>query len=228
MDRTRTIMKQTALALAALISLSGPALAGDGFLQDGYELYLNSGTLGTGVEANWRLDRNFGLRAGVNAGYFAFVNRDNGADLHNKAMLLNAGLTADYYPGGGDFRVSAGTRISANKVTGRVRNVVDHVKLFGRDVSVTIDDPLTRYTVTQNPLQPYLGGGYSHAFSERVTLNLDLGALYTGVPNLDVVSHAGRLGFSDRQIQAEIDKAVRRSRDYQFYPVVQIGFKVTF
>jgi hypothetical protein len=64
--------------------------------------------------------------------------------------------------------------------------------------------------------------------TNRINLNFDLGVLYGGTPNLDVVSHANRLGISQRKIDAEINLQQSRISGYRFYPVAQLGFKVSF
>ncbi len=172
--------------------------------------------------AIWNDD--WGVRAGINGASFNYTYHDNKSDLLNKASLLSAGVTGDYYPFADDFRVSAGVRLSANKVDGKLRNLVKH----GKNYSITIADPLTHYTVTQNPVQPYLGIGYAAQLKDRVALNFDLGALYAGSPDLSVRSHADRYGFTRRQIDNEIEKQRDRIAPFTVYPVVQVGLKIDF
>lgn len=219
-------MIKTCLVAAAFAVLPAIAIAGEPFDQARFSA--KAGTLGTGVEGDWRLDPFWGVRAGLFAGRINFDWHDKRADLKNQATFLNGQLTADYYPWQDGFRLSGGVVVSASQIKGRVYNINRTVKAFGRKVTVTVPDPLTRYTVTANPVQPFIGAGYSHPISERISLDLDVGALYAGEPNLDVVSHAGRLGFTKRQIDAEIAKARARASDYQFMPVIGLGIKIKF
>lgn len=201
-----------------------PALAEDTLSFESFTLTPNVGTLGPGIEGGWRLNENWGARAGINGFATKFTYHDKDSDLVNKLMLLNAGVTADYYPFQGNFRLSGGVRASANKITGKVLNLRKH----SRHVSVIIADPLTNYTLRQNTIQPYIGTGYQLEIKERVSLNLDFGMLYAGAPDLSVHSRAERYGFTPRQINREIDKARNRLAPFQVYPVVQLGFNIKF
>ncbi len=221
-------MKRLIAAQTIIMLMSTGAFAGDAVTVDNFDLTATTGTLGTGLEANWRLSSEWGVRAGISGGSFSYVYHDVKADLHSRVTLLNAGVTGDYYPGGGDFRFSAGARLSANRIKGEVRKVKTSLNAFGRRINVTIDDPLTTYTATQNPVQPYLGAGYGYNVNNRMRLNLDFGALYTGRPDINVTSHATKLGFSREQIDREISRADRRASAFRFYPVVQFGLKVQF
>lgn len=189
---------------------------------------LNFGTLGPGIEAGYRFDRNWGVRAGINGATGKFVWHDHNSDLHNRMMLLSTGLTADYYPYEEGFRLSAGARLSAGKIDGKLRNLEGKVKNGGTTFHITVADPLTHYTVRQNPIQPYLGVGYSVKVKERLSLELDFGALYAGTPSLSVSSRAERFGFTREQIRNEVERARDRISPYQVYPVVQVGLKFKF
>lgn len=211
--------------VAPLLALGGTALAGDDPAYDRFFIMPNVSTLGAGVEAGYRINETWRVRAGVNGGAFSFVYKDKDSDLHSRATLLNAGVTADYFAFDNDFYFSGGVRFSANKVEGKVRNL--HGKLKS-GANVFVPDPLTSYTVKQNAIQPYLGAGYSVKIKERVSLNFDLGALYAGTPSLDVDSQANKLGFSRRDIRREIERARDRLSPFKVYPVVQVGLKFDF
>jgi hypothetical protein len=218
-------MKSGIAVLALLLSVpAAPALAGDALSFEKNWLTPNIGTLGVGVEGGYRWNAYWGGRIGIDGLAFNYTYHDKDSDLVNRATLMNAGVTADYYPFAGDFRLSAGARLSANVVHGHLENLVKH----GKHYNVTIADPLTHYTARQNVIQPYLGAGYSVELKERVALNFDLGALYAGSPDLSVTSHAEKYGFTRRQIDNEIERQRDRIAPFQIYPVVQIGLKVRF
>lgn len=205
--------------------LAGPALAGDDPAYDRFFLMPDLSTLGAGVEAGYRMSGHWQLRAGVNGLSGRFVYHDRDSDLHSRFTLLNGGVTVDYFPFAGDFHLSGGVRLSGNRIEGRVKNLHGRLKGGGK---VFVPDPLTDFTVTQNAVQPYLGGGYSVALRENLSLSLDLGALYAGAPELDVDSRAHRLGFTRRQIRNEIERAQNRLAPFKVYPVVQVGLKFRF
>ena len=205
--------------------LAAPAFADDDPAYDRFFMMPDVSTLGAGIEAGYRFGRQWQVRVGVNGYAGSFVYRRNDYDLHSRLSLLNAGVTVDYFPFAGDFYISGGARLSANRIEGKVKNL--HGKLKnGADVFVP--NPLTDFTVTQNVVQPYLGAGYSVKIRPGLSLNFDLGALYAGTPDLDVDSRAHKLGFSGKDIRREIERAQDRISPFKIYPVVQVGLKFEF
>lgn len=219
-------MKLLVRVLAALLPLlAGPALADDDPAYDRFFLMPNVSTLGVGIEGGYQMNETWRFRAGVNGGAGRFVYQRKNYDLNSQATLLNAGVTVDYFPFAGDFYLSGGLRISGNRIEGKVKNM--HGRLKGGS-ELFVPDPLTDYTVTQNVIQPYLGGGYSVRIKQNLSLNFDLGALYAGTPDLDVESRANKLGFSRKDIRREIERAQNRIAPFKVYPVVQVGLKFQF
>jgi hypothetical protein len=222
-------MKQAILGLAMTLAFAASgARAGDVTAFDQLTWTANVGTLGPGIEAGYRIDDHWGVRGGINGLTSKFVYHDNKSDMPSQLLLLSTGVTADYYPYGGDFRLSAGARLSAGKIDGTLRNLTGKVKLGTSTVTIFVADPLTDFTVTQNLLQPYIGAGYSVAVKDRLTLDFDLGALYAGAPDLSVRSRADRFGFTRNQIRNEIDRARDRLAPFKIYPVVQVGLNFKF
>lgn len=218
-------MMRAMACLATILALwTVQARAGDALSVDRFWVTPNAGTLGPGVEAGWRWNEQWGARAGFNGFATPFVYHDKDSDLVSRLTLLSAGLTADYYPFGGDFRFSGGARLAANRIDGHMRNFKKHVKGKGGDISVTIKDPLTDFSITQNALQPYIGAGYSLEIEERVSLALDFGMLYAGTPQITAHSQY----FSQHQVDRELDKARDRIAAFKIYPVIQIGLNIKF
>jgi hypothetical protein len=224
--REVAMIKLAAIGMALAVSMPTMAIAGDEF--GVFRFAPEVGTLGIGIGARMRINESWGTHGSINAFSFRYLYHDNKSDLHNEISLINGGASLDYHPWGGDFYLSAGARLSANKIKGKVTDLEGKVRVFGRKVDVLVPDPLTHYTVTQNALQPYLGLGYSYDLTDRVSVNFDFGALYAGKPDLDVVSHAGQFGFTRRQIDREIERARDRISPYQVLPVVQVGLKFRF
>jgi hypothetical protein len=195
---------------------------------DDLTLTPQAGTLGVGISAEKRLNDAWASRFDVSGASFSFSYSANKSDSDNRARLFSLGATADYYPFEEGLRLSGGVRLSGSFVKGRLSNL-ERKYGKGKDaITVIIRDPLTTYKVTQNPVQPYLGVGYSLKIQDRFSLSFDLGALYGGEPDLHVVSHADLYGFSEKQIQREIRKQQDRLSAYQVYPVVQIGLTYRF
>ncbi|CAN7404169.1 outer membrane protein [Rhizobium sp. LjRoot254] len=218
-------MKLPALAFGLLASLTaGPSLADEYLASDRFFIIPNVSTLGAGIEAGYRWNDNWQVRAGISGFSTSYVYHDRKSDLPSTLTLLNGGVTVDYFPFAGDFYVSGGVRLSANKIEGKVKNM--EAKMGGS--KVTVDDPLTDFTVRQNVIQPYIGAGYSVPINERVSLNFDLGALYAGTPSLSYNSRATELGFTRDQIRDQAERARNRIAPFKVYPVVQVGLKIQF
>ena len=218
-------MKLPALALGLLaLFAAGPSLAGEDLSSDRFFLMPNVSTLGAGIEAGYRWNDNWQVRAGINGFATSYVYHERHSDMPSTLTLLNGGVTVDYFPFAGDFYVSGGVRLSANKIEGKVKNM--EAKMGGTDVFV--EDALTNFTVRQNVIQPYLGAGYSVPVNERVSLNFNLGALYAGTPRLSYNSRATELGFTRDQIRNEAERARNRIAPFKVLPVVQVGLKIQF
>ena len=205
--------------------LAAPALADDDPASDRFFLMPDVSTLGAGVDAGYRLNPQWQVRAAVNRYAGNFTYKRNDYDLHSRLSLLSAGVTVDYFPFANEFHFSGGARVSANRIEGKVKNL--HGKLKN-GAGVFVPNPLTDFTVTQNAIQPYFGGGYSVKVKEGISLNFNLGALYAGKPDLDVDSRAHKLGFSKKDIRREIARAQDRIAPFKVYPVVQVGLKFSF
>ena len=217
-------MKFPVLVPALLALAAGPALAADDPAYDRFFMLPNVSTLGAGIEAGYRVNENWQARVGINGFSTSYVYHDRNSDLDSRISLLSGGVTVDYFPFAGDFHVSGGLRLSANRIDGKVRNL--HARMGG--TKVFVKDPLTDFTIRQNAIQPYIGAGYSVAIKDRVSLNFDIGALYAGTPRLDVDSRATGLGFTREQIRNEAERARDRIAPFKIYPVVQVGLKVSF
>ncbi|WP_137153968.1 hypothetical protein [Rhizobium sp. FKL33] len=185
-------------------------------------------TLGVGIGAEKRLNDAWAARFDVSGASFSFSYAAKKSDTDNRARLFSLGAVADYYPYEDGLRLSAGVRLSGSYVKGSLSNLERQYGKGKDAITVIIRDPLTTYKITQNPVQPYLGVGYSLKVKERLSVSLDVGALYGGQPDLHVVSHADLYGFTEQQIQNEIRKQQERLNAYQVYPVVQIGLTYRF
>src|SRR4051812_33520890 len=101
-------MKRGIVALALVLSVpAASASAGDALSFEKNWLTPNISTLGVGVEGGYRWNDYWGGRIGINGLAFNYTYNDKDADLVNRATLMSAGVTADYYPYAGDWRVSA-------------------------------------------------------------------------------------------------------------------------
>lgn len=200
-------MSISKLKFAALVAMAASLPGTAAFAGDAYYITPGVGTLGVSVKGGYRWSQDMGV-SGLVSG-FAY-SRDvtyAGVPGTAKTSLFDMGLLLDYYPLGGDLRVSGGVRYSQDKVTG---NVTDSGTTVG-------------YTLKANSIQPYLGVGYSLPVSDRMAVDLDLGAYYRGTTTVTT-----NTSFSNSNIDAALNKAKSDANDYPVYPVAQVGLRFEF
>ena len=200
---SRSKLKFAALGgMMAILVAYEPAAAGDA-----YYVTPGVGTLGASVKAGYRWSDNMGVTGIVSGFIYSHNTTYSGVPATAKTQLFGTGLILDYYPLGGDLRVSGGLRYSADKVTGTVTDA-------GTSVG---------YTAQANTLQPYLGLGYSLPIKSNIALDLDVGAYYTGKTTV-----TPDRSFNNANISSALSKAQSDLNNTSFYPVAQLGLRFEF
>ena len=133
------------------------------------------------------------------------------------ASLQSAGAILDLHPFHNAFRMSGGLRYFEYNLSG---NTVINESGTPNTFRVAITNT--------NKAAPYFGFGLnsSHFSGERYELKvgLDLGAVYSGKPDVSVtnVTNPGE------DVQSQIDKYVGKYQFLDFYPVATISARLTF
>jgi hypothetical protein len=103
------------MGAALLLTLGAtPALANDWDSTEpardrsGVAVSIGGGTLGAGAELGYRFNDRFGLRAPFGTGSISYDEESDGETYSGDIDLGGFGLMADFYPGGGAFRISGG------------------------------------------------------------------------------------------------------------------------
>lgn len=222
----RRMVDKTALTALALM-LCGTAAADFG-------VGVKAGTLGIGAEARWSplpwLDFRFGAnsydydesgaQAGIN--YDATLALDNYYATGNFRFPLSPfRVTAGAFSNGNEFRlVSQDAPGSSFNIGGSTFSAED----VGSLQSVTSFDGTS----------PYLGIGYDFELFGKVGLNLDLGVLWQGEPQ--VTLDATGLATASSEVQAELLPALEAERveledevsNFKAWPVISLGFVYNF
>ncbi|KPK01080.1 MAG: hypothetical protein AMK71_06950, partial [Nitrospira bacterium SG8_35_4] len=136
----------------------------------------------------------------------------------------------DWHPFKGSFRVSGGVLYNGNEIDADARS------------SATYEIGNTTYSASQvgkltgeidfNTIAPYAGIGWDTSFgkNKRFGLLADLGVMYQGSPEVDFTAHGpiatnqafrNNLASEEKNIENEID-------EYEYYPVISIGFAYRF
>ncbi len=218
-------MKQfSASALCALLLLAAPATEAD----QNFGLGVKAGTLGVGVEATWRALPWVDFRAGFNR--YDYDDSDTQAGIPYDATLAldtyyaTANLRFPLSP----FRLTGGLYSNGNEL--QLTSTAEGTYEIG-GVDFNAADVGTLSSVTSfSGTAPYLGVGYDFTVLGRVGLNLDLGVLWQGDPEVamtaDGVLAADPLFQS--ALEAERQELDDEISDYKAWPVISLGFVVNF
>ena len=206
----------------------GLGLSGASTADDNLWLGVKAGTLGLGVEGTWRPLPWFDLRGGINS----FEYEDDGAEA---GIDYDATLDLQTWYGTANFRMP----LSPFRVTAGVFNNGNELRLVSRetgpvDVGGTVftsDEVGTMRAVTTfEDIAPYAGFGFDFGLFGKVGLNLDLGVMYQGEPDIGLFSDgllADDPAFQEAlenervELQDEVDR-------YKLYPVASLTFNVQF
>ncbi|MEM8817707.1 MAG: hypothetical protein AAFX56_15960 [Pseudomonadota bacterium] len=218
-------MKHTTLALFAVAAL---LLSANANADKNLGIGVKAGTLGIGVEGTWRALPWIDLRLGMNRydydddGTQAGIPYD--ATLALDSFYATANLRFPLSP----FRLTGGIYSNSNEL--QLTSVADGTFEIG-GINFNAADVGTLSSVTSFPsTSPYVGIGYDFTLMGRVGLNLDLGVLWQGDPEVTLVAD-GVLATDPTFISAleserqELDDEVS---DYKAWPVLSIGFVVNF
>lgn len=178
---------------------------------------LNAGvtTLGPTLEATWRVNENFGLRAPIGYATYSYDGSIEGKDYTGDIELGGFGLIADYYPTGKSLRLSGG--------------------LFKTNYGATLNrdlqyGPFSTTLVTEvsqkSDISPYIGVGYEQSIGKRLALSLDAGTL---LGSGFVVKAYDTQGYATQeQIEAENESLRDAVNDIDVIPYVSLTLGYRF
>ena len=223
------ILRVSLAALSTLL-LTAPQLArADDSSPSSIALIPHTGTLGHGVDLSLPLAEKFNLRLGF--GRYTHTKDVTESDVSYTGRLTLGGglLVADWFPFGGNFRVSGGLVKNQSKVevaakpTGTV--TFNNTTYNGSDVNVN-------GKISYEKTAPYIGLGYGNPsargrlgfFGEfgvtrqkpKATLS---GTCTAGAPTCN--NFQADLAAEEADLQRDADKE-------KWYPVIQLGMSIRF
>ena len=215
------VLRATTLAL--FLTLAGTAAADNDF-----GVGVKAGTLGIGVEGTWRPLPYIDLRVGLNNydydddGSQAGINYD--ATLNLDTVYATANFRFPLSP----FRFTTGLYSNGNEL-----NMVstDSPAFDIGDQSYTLAEVGTLTSTTSfGSTAPYVGIGYDFSLFGKVGMNLDLGILWQGEPEVALAADgllANDPGFLS-DLEAERLQLEDEVSDYKAWPVATLGFVFNF
>ncbi len=215
-------ISRISLGLAVLaLSLSGNALAdfGVGF---------KAGTLGLGVEGRYKPLPNIDVRVGANVYDYedtdtrAGVNYDSTLNL--ETFYATANLSFPLSP----LRLTAGLFSNGNEVN--LTSVDSATFDIGGNTYTAADVGTLSSTTSFGSTSPYVGIGYDFELFGKVGLNLDLGLLWQGEPEVSLLADgllAGDQAFQSA-LETERQQLEDDISDYKAWPVISLAFVYNF
>ncbi len=189
---------------------------------------VKAGTLGVGVEATWRPVPYLDVRAGYNGFNYEDTRTEAGIDYDGELDLNTVYATANLRVPLSPFRVTAGLFSNGNEV---VLNSVDGSAINIGDMTYQASD-IGRLEArgSFDNVAPYAGIGFDFRVADTFGINFDAGVLFQG--KVDVAMNATGPIANDplflQELEAERLELQDSVDDYEYYPVVSLGFSVNF
>lgn len=224
---------------AGFFGLTGAVLAS--FLAaeahaDGPEtaLALRTGTPGIGVDFDIGLGDRFGARFGYSDFSISHTVTSSDATYSGKLKLSIPSALLDWYVFKGVFHLTAGVAFNATKVDINATPGPNGFTLNGNTYNSSELTSVSGTVKAGNTAAPYLGLGWGNPTSpnHRFQFLFDVGAIYSGSPNVALTAQcaAGAPSAVCAAIQAdaaaEVQKISANVNIIKWYPVVNLGFSV--
>jgi hypothetical protein len=216
-------------ALRSCLLLAGLAAAATAQADDNLWVGAKAGTLGLGLEGTWRPIRWFDLRAGFNTFEYDDDGSEAGIDYDATLDLSTYYATANFRMPATPFRFTAGLYNNGNELRLVSREMTGPVEIGDATFSPAEVGTL-RGLASFDDVAPYAGIGLDFGLFGKVGLNLDLGVLFQGAPDIALTADGALANdpvFQDalESERAELQEEVDR---YELYPVASLTFTVQF
>lgn len=218
----KTAIRHTILAGALLVAAS-PASADHNLW-----LGVKAGTLGFGVEGAWRPIPWFDVRLGLNQFTYDEVGSQAGVNYDAELSLDSVYATANFRFPLSPMRFTAGLFNNGNELllVSQEAAAID----IGGTVYPGAAVGTLRSVTSFDSTAPYVGVGFDFDLLDKVGLNLDLGVLWQGDPNVTLTADgvlASDPTFQDA-LEQERQQLVDEVEDYKAWPVVSLGVTYKF
>ncbi len=225
-------------AIAAALFTPLATQAGD------FGIGARAGLQGLGGELSYRAGNHFGLRLQAQGFNYDDDIEESGIEYVGAIQLSTAGIVLDWHPFGGSFRISAGTYLNNNKLRGTSNGAGDYDIGDETFTSLSADPIVLNLSVDLGKsTAPYIGLGWGHSPKRErgLMFSLDMGAMFSGLPRVDLSGsgtaiHQGS-GFvvdmaTNPFVQAEIAKEAASLEDdisgFEIFPVIMLGIGYRF
>ena len=213
-----TFGKKAGLVVLALLS------AGVANADNDFGLGVKVGTLGLGLEASWKPLPYMDIRIGTSSYDYDNDGRYGSINYDAVFALDQYYATANFHFPISPMRISAGVYSNGNEFL----LVNDQLQDIGGFPGAQIGTVTGKTTFEGTA--PYLGIGFDFTLAGKVGLNLDLGVLWQGDPQVTLEAD-GILGqdpgFQD-VLETERQALEDDMSDFKAWPVISLGFVYKF
>lgn len=186
------------------------------------------GTLGFGLEATWQPIPWFDLRGGVNAFDYDEQGSQSGINYNATLELQTLYASANFLVPASPLRFTAGLYSNDNEL--RMFSQDSGTFDIGGSIYTASEVGVLRSRATFDSTSPYAGIGFDFGLFGQVGLNLDLGVLLQGDPEVSLDADGtlandpafmAALEEERVQLEGEVDRL-------KVYPVVSLGLNFAF
>lgn len=221
--------RRTGVVLLVMTAVLVPAgRAGAAF--DDWMIGFKTGSLGLGGEVRTNLAPDIHLRGSVQWFELGFGWEIDDIDYDVDLKLLNPMLALDWYPWGGDFRLSGGIVFNGSDVDVEARPA--RPIEIGERIYLPAEIGTLQGRAEFNDVAPYVGIGFGNPFLRggRWGLMSELGVAFIGSPNVRLRATGP---FADNPLlQEDLAREEReledRLRRWRFYPVLSLTLYYRF
>ncbi|MFT4604500.1 MAG: hypothetical protein ACI9W4_001231 [Rhodothermales bacterium] len=220
-------MKRTLTLVALATILATPAFAQIG-------VAIRAGTLGPGINVAYGISDKLAVRA--TGSYLTYsindsIDEEVTVDLEGEATIGAVGVAVDYHPFGNFFRLSGGLNVNLFEVSGTGLPTGSYCLGDGDaaacDGKLFAPNRLGSFGATlsySSAIAPYAGIGFGRvAGKQRIGLLLDIGALYTGSPEIDLDGSGLLAPTASPEQENTLNQGIE---SFQWFPVVSVGVAV--
>lgn len=213
-----------ACALVTASLISAPVHA------SGWAAGAKFGTLGFGAEIYKSVTSTINARVAFNAFSFDDSGTEDDVTYDYEVDLNTMGAMVDWHIFRGGFRLTGGVLANGNEASLVAKPSASYT--IG-DTTYQPDDVGTlRGKVDFDSVAPYLGFGWGNpvGMGNRLSLNLDVGVLFTGTPVVALSADgllASNAGFQT-DLQREQQNVQEELNDLELYPVIALGLTYKF
>lgn len=206
-----------------LLFISSPELSAQIRPAKKFAIGIDAGTTGIGGELTTNLTKKLNVRFGISAfnrSESGVYDEDEPAIAYDGSLSINnISLLVDYYPFTRGLKLSAGFYKNAFEVTANAEPNESY-EINGKVFSPDRLGSLQATVVYPNEIMPYIGIGFGNPLAKGlpIKLNMSLGLMYSGAPELTMVGE----GF----ISPTIDQAVNFQdglNEFEWFPVFKLG-----